>query len=107
MTFTAQQLARRVELQRQETITNSFGETETVWTTYAEPYARVDPLIGREYFAAAQVNAEQSVKFTIRYRSDIKPSDRLIYSGSEFDIQSAIDVGGRHRETLIYAKANP
>ncbi len=106
MTFTAQQLQHRVTLQRQQTITNEWGETETVWMTYAEPFARVDPLIGREYFAAAQVNAEQSVKFTLRYRNDIQPSDRLTYNGAEFDVQSAIDVGGRHRETLIYAKAS-
>jgi SPP1 family predicted phage head-tail adaptor len=106
MSFTAQELAHRVTLQRQTTITNEFGETEIVWVSYAEPFARVDPLLGREYFAAAQVNAEQSIKFTMRYRSDIQPSDRLTYNGAEFDIQSAIDVGGRHRETLIYAKAN-
>lgn len=106
MTFTAQDLSHRIELQRLVTIINSYGEQETQWQKYAETFARVDPLIGREYFAAAQVNAEQSVKFTTRYRNDILPSDRLIYSGSEFDIQSAIDVGGRHRETLIYAKAS-
>jgi SPP1 family predicted phage head-tail adaptor len=104
MTFTAQDLAHQVTLQRLTTTTNEYGETETVWTTYAEPFARVDPLVGREYFAAAQVNAEASVKFTLRYRDDVKASDRLIYGSDTFDIQSAIDIGGRHRETLIYAK---
>ena len=106
MSYTAQELNTKITLQRFESVTNSFGETENVWTTYAEAFARVDPLIGREYFAAAQVNAEQSVKFTIRWRNDIEPADRLIHNGADFDIQSAIDVGGRHRETLIYAKAS-
>jgi SPP1 family predicted phage head-tail adaptor len=105
MTFTAQELAHRVVLQRQTTTTNEWGEQETTWATYADTFARVDPLVGREYFAAAQVQSEQSVKFTLRWRDDVKASDRLLYGGGTFDIQSAIDVGGRHRETLIYAKA--
>ena len=52
MTFTAQQLSHRIELQRQITVINSFGEQDTQWQTYAEPFARIDPLAGREYFAA-------------------------------------------------------
>lgn len=105
MTFTAQQLSHQIELRRQTTITNEFGETETVWTTYASPFARVDPLVGREYFAAAQTQAENSVKFTLRWRDDVKASDRLVYRDGEFDITSVMDVGGRHRETLIIAKS--
>ncbi|MBN8727591.1 MAG: phage head closure protein [Xanthomonadales bacterium] len=104
MTFTAQQLAHQIDLQKQVTIVNEYGEQETVWQTYASPFARVDPLVGREYFAAQQTQSENSVKFTLRWRDDVKPSDRILYRGAEYDITSVMDVGGRHRETLIMAK---
>lgn len=104
MTFTAQELNKRVELQRYEEIVDpETGDRTEVWATYAEVFAKVEPLVGREYFAAAAVQAENTTKFTIRHRPDLLPRDRLRYADKHWDIASVINPKGRNRETLIMA----
>jgi SPP1 family predicted phage head-tail adaptor len=67
-------------------------------------WAAVEPLKGREYFQAAAVNAENMVRFRIRYRPGIMSDMRVVYSGRVFNIQSVIDVEERHREIQIMAQ---
>lgn len=106
MTFTAQELQHRIQLQRR-TLTQDpmTGEMSETWATYAEPFAKVEPLVGREYFAAAAIQAENTVKFTLRWRDDVTPVDRLLYGGIVFDIQSVLNIKSRNREILIMAKS--
>lgn len=68
------------------------------WADIATIWSSIEPVRGREYFQAASVNAENTIRFRIRYRQGIRPSMRLIYSGRIFDIKSVIDVNERHRE---------
>ena len=104
MTFTAQQLCHCVQLQRNTPTQGSFGDVINQWSTYASVYARVDPLVGREFFAAMSVNAEHSVKFTMRYRPDLRVTDQLVWQGQAYDITAVQHIGGRNRETLVVAK---
>lgn len=103
MTFTAQQLQHRIELQRFTEVVNSYGERETFWSTFAEPFARIDPLAGREFFAAAAVQAEQTVKFTLRWRDDVLPADRIVWKGDAYNITAVLNIGTHNRELLIHA----
>ncbi|MEZ5462327.1 phage head closure protein [Dokdonella sp.] len=105
MTFTAQQLAHQIELQRPTHTTDpATGYVSTTWHTYATPYARIDPLAGREFFAAQQVQAESTVKFTLRYREGVEPVDRIIWKGDEYNITAIMNMGTRNRELLLHAR---
>ena len=64
----------------------------------------MEPLVGREFLAAASIQAEGLVKFTIRYRSDITTAMRLIHDGEPWNMTSIQNIRGRNREALIYAK---
>lgn len=104
MAFQAQELNHRVTFERmQEVIDPETGYRTEEWVQVAEAYARVDPMLGRERLAALQVVAEEQTKFTMRHLTGITTYDRLLWNGGEWNIRSIVNVGGRNRETLIYA----
>ena len=105
MTFTAQELQHRITLERLTITRDSDGDIIQTWTPIAQPFAKVEPLVGREYFAAAATQAEDTVKFTMRFRPDVRPADRIVHGGAHYDIKSIQNIKGRNRELLIYAKA--
>jgi len=66
------------------------GLTKT-WTALATVWAAVDPLRGREYFAAQQVTAEITHKVTLRYLTGVRPEMRVQFGDREFDIMAVIN----------------
>lgn len=107
MSFTAQELNTRVELQRSVTVENDFGEVTTTWETYATAYAKVEPLVGREYFAAAAHWDHVPVKVTLRWLPDVSPRHRLVIDGEFYDLDSVQNIKFRNRELLLYARRDP
>jgi SPP1 family predicted phage head-tail adaptor len=95
---------RRITLQHFETTKDSEGIVTQQWMDVATVWAAVEPLRGREYFAAAAVNAENTVRFRIRYRPGITPDMRLLYNGRVFEIQSVIDVNEQHKEIHLMTR---
>lgn len=47
---------------------NDFGEPISTWQKFAEVWAAIEPLTGREYWAQQQVQSEITVRIRIRYR---------------------------------------
>lgn len=106
MTFTAQELNRKITFQ-EETIGQDpvTGEMVTTWDDVASVFAKVEPLVGREYMAAAAIQAEDMTKFTCRYRGGLTPAMRIAFDGKHYNIQSIQNIRSGNRETLIYARA--
>ncbi|SHF50233.1 phage head closure protein [Caloramator proteoclasticus] len=63
---------------------NGF-ETET-YENFKTVWASISNLYGREYFEAATLNAEKTVKFTIRYIDGIDNSMRISFRGKQYEI---------------------
>lgn len=97
-------LNKRITLQRFEKIKDSEGIVTEAWNDVATVWASAEPLRGREYFAAAAVNRENTVRFRIRYKPDVSSDMRIKYDGRFFDIQSVIDVNERHKELHLMAE---
>lgn len=53
---------------------------------YATVWADIKTMHGKEYFAAAAVQAERTSRFIIRYRDDIKTTMKINYNNRIFDI---------------------
>lgn len=104
MTYTAQELNRKITF-RQLTITQnpSTGEMIEAWTDFVSVFAKIEPLVGREYLAAAAIQDEIPTKFTMRFRGDIDPAMRIAFDGTEYNITSIQNIRSANRETLIYA----
>lgn len=58
----------------------------------------IEPLRGRELFAAQEHSSETEVRIRIRYRDDVTDRMRVVHDGKYYEIQSVIDPELRHRE---------
>lgn len=91
----AGKLDQRITLQSRAAGTDGMGQASGAWQDVATVWAQVLPLRGREFFAAAAVQQEASIKVTLRYRPDVSPSMRVIWQGVAHDITSVVQLGGR------------
>lgn len=95
MPLNAGPLDQRITIQSRVTARNAMGENAHGWEELDTVWARAEPLRGREWFAAGQMQATADVRFTIRYRTDVDATMRVLWKGLPHDIVSPpIDVGG-------------
>ena len=97
-------LNKRITVQSYTPTGNAIGEPIKSWSTYATRWAAIEPLLGREYWAAQQVVAENSVRFRLRYDATtaaITPKMRVSYDGRLFDIQSVVNVREQNIEIVL------
>mgnify|MGYP001599360719 CR=1 FL=1 len=91
-------MRHRIELQSSQEIRDPSGQGIPEGTTYATGWAELRPISGREMIAGRMEQAEQSVLWHIRYRSDVTVKHRVLFGARIFDINAVLDVGGRRRE---------
>lgn len=95
----AGKMKRRITLQNLTVTKDTEGiETESWVSLYSNINAEIDPLKGKEYFQAATIGEENTVRFKIRYRSGVTSKLRLLYGSRIFNIRSVIDIEERHVE---------
>lgn len=97
----AGRLREWVLIQRRVNNLNAFGEPTDLWTTIADTWAAVEPLAGREFFNAQQVQSDVTTRIVCRYSSalsSVTPKDRIKHGSAIYDIRSVIDPDSRHRE---------
>ncbi len=97
-------LRHRVEIQTLTAVYDEIGAPSEEWVSIASVWAAVEPVSGREYWAAAVVQAETNVKVTMRYLPGITPHHRLIFKGKLHEIQSVINTEERNRELVLMCK---
>jgi SPP1 family predicted phage head-tail adaptor len=88
--------------QPSETHNPGTGELETTWSTLATVWAEILPLIGKEYWASRQVNAETAGKIRIRFISGLTCKMRIKFGTRIFNITGIINIEERNNEIVIY-----
>lgn len=73
------------------------------WQEVRTCWAAIKTVSGREYFAAASVQAERTYRFIIRYTPGIDETMRIDYQGRQFDIQSVLNDDERKKTLTIIA----
>ncbi|KGI44833.1 phage head closure protein [Clostridium tetani] len=96
-------LKHRVLFQKFATVVNDNGFEEETWQDYKTVWASVSNLYGREYFEAAAVQAEKTVKFTIRYTDEIDTSMRILFKDKQYNITSIDNI--KYENKFIEIKA--
>lgn len=95
----------KITVQSATESTDSYGGTTQTWSTYTTCWAAIDPISGREFFSAQQVNSELTSKIYVGYDSKtaaITPKMRISYNGRTFRIVSPpINVNEMNREILL------
>jgi len=82
-------------------VTDSFGAEIIDWADVCTVWASVEPLKGREFFAAQKENAETTVRICIRYRPGISADMRILYCDKVYGINAIIDIEERHTELQL------
>jgi len=91
-------LNHRVTLQRRSATPGALGQASTTWTDVATVWAAVEPLRGRDWFAAGQRQASADVRITVRHRADVTADMRVLWRGVPHDLSAPpIDVRGEGR----------
>jgi SPP1 family predicted phage head-tail adaptor len=91
-------LRHRVTIQQQSSTQDGYGEQVNTWNDLITVWASVEPLKGREHFAAQQVKTETTTRIKMRYRAGIVSKMRVAYGSKTYDIMSVIDLEERHIE---------
>jgi len=97
-------LNKRITIQKFTDTVNENGFIGKVWVDYKPIWSSRDDLQGREYYAAAAVQSESTVKFGIRYMKELDQDAsiektavtklyRIKYINSILDIKSIAIIG--------------
>ena len=97
-------LRHRIAIERVTETRDTDGSVIETWSTYATVQASIDPISGREYFAAQSVQTDVTHRIVIRYLSGIVPKMRVKYGSRIFDILSVINVSERNGELQLMCR---
>ena len=89
---------------QQPSISQTYGEPNITWSTFALVMAKIEPLSGREYFASKQIIDEQVFRFTIRWINNITTKMRILYDSNYYDIQDIINLKMRNKEIQLMCR---
>lgn len=86
---------RLVALQSQAQTVAANGERTGAWTTYATVWAEERELPSGEVVVSGTEQAQKTMIFFVRFRTDITERHRVSYGGSDFDIENIREIGRR------------
>lgn len=86
-TLAAGRLRHQVSIQRPTPVLDSNGdevqadngEVLREWVEIALVWAAIEPLSAREFIQSSTTQAQVIARITMRYRSNIEPTDRLVH----------------------------
>jgi len=99
----SEELRHRITIEYRVVTTNENGYETEIWQEYKKVWASVSNLSGREYYEAAAVKAEETVKFTIRYMKGIDSAMRILFKDKRHNIVSIDNI--KYRDRFIEIKA--
>ncbi|QMV44465.1 phage head closure protein [Cohnella cholangitidis] len=104
MTILVNRLDKRVTVYRPAGPTDEYGEPLNDPIEVCNIWAAIEPLQGREYFAAMQVNADVTTRIRIRYREGIDRTMIVKYGDHEFEILYVIHPQFAKKELQLMSK---
>jgi len=94
-------MRHRIKINNVNATTDSAGYTVEVPTEFATVWAEVQPVSGKEYFGAAAIKAENTIRFKIRYLNGITNDMTVEFETKIYNIKSIIDTDMRHKELVL------
>jgi len=108
----AGKLRHRVTLQRRVESQDATGAVVWTWTSFATVWASIEPLTGREYFAAAQVQSAIDARIRIRYLANVTAKMRVLHVAERgspslvtyYAVETVIDPEERGGELVLMVR---
>ena len=101
----AGRLRHTITIERMTSTQDPFGQPIEEWVSLGTYPASIEPINGREYFAAQANQSELTTRIRTRYIEGVKPQDRITHDGTVYDIQSVIDTEMRHAELVLMCRS--
>jgi SPP1 family predicted phage head-tail adaptor len=90
-------LRQRIIIEQATKTQDHDGSAIETWSTFTAVQASIEPISGREYFAAETTQADVTHRISLRHIAGIVPKLRVKYGTRIFDILSVINVGDRNQ----------
>ena len=97
----AGKLRRRLIIQQAIESQGPTGEMSVVWSTFATVYGSVEPIRGREFWAAKEIQTEVTTRIRIRYLEGVNPKMQIVDGAKLYWINTVIDPEMRHIELQL------
>lgn len=96
MTYRTGELDQLITIQRETRTADGMGGASVSLTTVvSDLWAHVRPRSGKERGAFDRVEASAMYLFVVRYRDDIRESDRVVWNGDTYNIRAILTRGAR------------
>jgi SPP1 family predicted phage head-tail adaptor len=97
-------LRHRITVEETTETQEADGSVIENWSAFATAQGSIEPISGREYFAAQTTQAEVTHRISLRYLTGVTPKMRVKYGSRIFDILSVINVDERNRELQLMCR---
>jgi SPP1 family predicted phage head-tail adaptor len=94
-------LDRRVTWQRATSTKDGLGADVPTWATVFETWCAKVATRGLEQVASADTIEEQTATLQLRWRPGLLPTDRVVFEGRNWRIQSLAELGRREGVEII------
>lgn len=98
-------LTRKIALERDDVTFESGAEKRGAPTVYARPWSKPEALSGRELARAQEIDPRINWRFTLRYRTDVKTSDRVIFASRRMEVRAVLPDEDRREWVAVYCEA--
>ena len=99
--ITPSKLNRKIALYRLDiTSTPTGGFTES-WVKVADVWSAIKNMSGTELVRADQLGATAYSDFTIRYRSDINETMKIVYRGTDYQVRHINNIEEADRFMIV------
>jgi len=99
-------LRHKVTIERVTTEPDEIGQPIETWTAVGTFPASVEPINGREYFAADAAQSEVTTRIRMRYQAGITQHDRATHGGQVYEVLSVINPEMRNEELVLMCKSS-
>lgn len=97
-------LRHKIIIQKLENIQDTFGQPIESWSDIYTVWASIDPLVGKQYFAAETITHELTHKIRMRFKTGITPDMRVQFGSRYFQIVSVINYQERNIELQLMCR---
>ena len=95
--LSAGKLRHTIELERLKSVPDGAGGGSQKWVSQGTLRAMMKPVSGRERMEFERLESVVTFRCVIRYRDDIRASDRIRYNGRVYNIRHIHDIEERRK----------
>lgn len=99
-------LRKRITIESYTVAQGETGQETKTWSTYMSAWAAIEPMRGREFMEAKQLQADVDTRIRMRGQPDktVKPSMRVKFGTRTYLISSVINVNEIGEELQLICK---